>query len=386
MVKQLYTTYDDVQIQPRGFFSTDFVASRILGVHCKLRCLWAPTRKTGTIRKVNAPREDSSSTFEEQAESMSTCCISRQIVRFASFLVAAAIVAGWSSVGAEAAEAEVWLISTRSAPRNVARDAADSRIGFWRLTDNTWTASDRGAFHSAGRADVPTLFLIHGNRAEANDAVQMGCSVRRQIERSSSERPFRLVIWSWPSEQVCGGVRADVQLKAHYSDVQAFYLAECLREVTADQPVTLAGYSFGARVITGALELLAGGRVGRYRLAGPVVTREAPWRAVLIAAALDAHWLSPGQRNGRATGQVDRMLITSNAADRVMRLYPRMYGRRGPDALGYYAAGYSLAPADRGKIRRLDVSCSAGSQHGWWSYWRSASLRAALTEYAIGKP
>ncbi len=318
---------------------------------------------------------------------MSTYRIHRQIVRFTLFLVVVAIVAaGWSPVGAEAAEAEVWLISTRSAPRCAAKDAADSRIGFWHLMDNAWTASDRGAFHSAGRADVPTIFLIHGNRAEANDAVQIGCSVRRQIKRPGSERSFRLVIWSWPSEQVCGGMRADVQLKAHYSDVQAFYLAECLREVTADQPVTLAGYSFGARIITGALELLAGGRVSRYRLAGPVVPHEAPWRAVLIAAALDSHWLSPGQRNGRATGQVDRMLITSNAADRVMRLYPRMYGRRGPEALGYRAAGYSLTPADCGKIRRLDVTCPVGAQHGWWSYWRSASLRTALTEYAIGEP
>ncbi|MDZ7615718.1 MAG: hypothetical protein U1E05_01865 [Patescibacteria group bacterium] len=317
---------------------------------------------------------------------MLKCYARRKAMASMLFMVVATVFLGWATARTEAAEVEVWLVSTRSAPRASAADAADERIGFRRLSDNRWTPSDRGEFHAAGHPGAPTLFLVHGNRTAAGDAIQMGTALRRQLERTASDQPFRLVIWSWPSEQVCGGARADVQLKAQYSDVQAYYLAECLREMPPEQPVTLAGYSFGARVITGALELLAGGRVGRYQLNGPAQDRKAPWRAVLIAAALDAHWLSRGHRNGQAMGQVDRMLITANPADRVMRLYPRMYGRRGPDALGYCAAGYSLSPADRAKVRCLDLSCSVGREHGWWSYWRSASLRATLAEYTFGTP
>lgn len=287
---------------------------------------------------------------------------------------------------AELPERQVWLVSTRAAPRSSAPDPADTRIRFWRLEANAWAPSDRESFHAAGRPEVPTVFLIHGNRAAANDAVQIGSSFQQHWTRVRRDQPFRLVIWSWPSEQICGSVRADVQLKAHYSDIQAVYLAECLREMDSDLPVTFVGYSFGARVITGALELVGGGRIGRYTLAEPAAPREAPWQAVLIAAALDAHWLSPGARNGRAVGQLDRLLITANPADRVMRLYPRMYGRRGPDALGYTGSGYRLATADHGKVRRLDVSCQVGREHGWWSYWRSGSLRAAVAEYAIGAP
>ncbi len=291
-----------------------------------------------------------------------------------------------TSAHADPTEAQVWLISTRAAPRSAATSATDARIRFWRMDGRAWTPADRKAFHAAGRPGVPTVFVVHGNRTGPNAAIQVGDSVSHLLRRAGSGRPFRLAIWSWPSEQVCRGARPDVRLKAHYSDIQAFYLAGCLRELGTDQPVTLVGYSFGARTITGALELAAGGRVGRYRLAEPVPPPEAPWQAVLIAAALDAHWLSPGQRHGRALGYLDRLLVTSNPADRVMRLYPRMDGRRGPNALGYYGLGYSLAPADRSKVRGLDVSCSVGVQHGWWSYWRSGALRAVLAQYALEVP
>ncbi|MFW5693077.1 MAG: hypothetical protein ACOCWL_02575 [Thermoguttaceae bacterium] len=302
------------------------------------------------------------------------------------FLATCILLLTCTSARAESADRQVWLISTRAAPRSSAPDPAHARIGFWQLKQNAWAPSDREAFHASGRADVPTVFLVHGNRAGANDAVRIGSSFRQYLVRSRRNQPFRLVIWSWPSEQVCGRVRADVQLKAHYSDIQAVYLAECLREMPSDQPVTFVGYSFGARVITGALELVGGGRVGRYRLPESPAPHETPWQAVLIAAALDAHWLSPGARNGRAVGQLDRMLIVANPADRVMRFYPRMYGRRGPAALGYLGSGFRLAPADWGKVRRLDVSCQVGKEHGWWSYWRSASLRAALAKYALDTP
>ncbi len=295
------------------------------------------------------------------------------------------LVAG-ASARAEPPTAEVWLIDTRAAARGTASNAADSRLRFWHLADGAWAPASREAFQAGANPDIPTVFLVHGNRFGPNDAIEAGCSVYRHLRCASPDRPFRLAIWSWPSEQMCRRVRADVQLKAHYSDVQAIYLAECLRELAADTPVTLVGYSFGARIITGALELLGGGRVGRYHLAKPVPTREAPWRAVLIAAALDAHWLSPGQRHGRALGRLDQALVTLNPADRVMRLYPRMYGRRGPQALGQFASGYATTRADQGKIQRLNVSCPVGAEHGWWSYWRSGSLRAALVKYALESP
>jgi len=283
-------------------------------------------------------------------------------------------------------QTEVWLISTRAAPRSAASRADDPRIQYWRMEKNAWSPADAGMFQAIGHPEVPATFVVHGNRAGPDEAIQVGCSVHRHLKGVQPDHPFRFAIWSWPSEQRCRGVRADVQLKAHYSDVQALYLAECLRNVSPDQPVTLVGYSFGERIVTGALELLAGGRVGGYRLGKPVVPRNAPWRAVLIAAALDAHWLLPGQRHGRALGQLDQMLVTVNPCDRVMRLYPRMYGRRGPEALGYFGMGCLPARSDRGKLEQLDVSCAVGTEHGWWSYWRSTSLRAAIASYSLQSP
>ena len=67
--------------------------------------------------------------------------------------------------------------------------------------------------------------------------------------------------WSWPADRVCRHNRPDIQLKAAYCDAESYYLAAWLRGVQRDGKVSLVGHSFGPRIITGALHLLAGGQL-----------------------------------------------------------------------------------------------------------------------------
>jgi len=307
-------------------------------------------------------------------------------VSFAVVFFAAVLTADRSAT-ADDASGQVWLINTRCAPRSGRLDWASESITYRRLqADRRWLPADGDELFLGGDRPVPTTIFIHGNRTSGSQAVSDGMRIYRRIQREVPERPFRLVIWSWPSERVRGGIRRDIRVKASQSDAQGYYLAECLRRVSPNVPVSLIGYSFGARVITSALHLLAGGQVAGRRLPDDVgrelpAPEQAPLRrAILVAAAVDADWLLPGRRNGLALSQVDRLLITKNGRDPVLRWYPLTCGRRGPEALGF--AGLAGCWLDE-RIELLNVSCSVGRFHDWARYLTSMGLRRRLAWYTF---
>ena len=104
---------------------------------------------------------------------------------------------------------------------------------------------------------------------------------------------------------------------------------------------------------------------------------------MLLAAANDADWLLPGHRDGRALALVERMLVTINAADRVLKHYPRLYGRGGPEAMG--ATGAYCDPQSGGcdKIEEIDVACSVGRPHDWNRYVAAPELIERLGWYTF---
>src|SRR5436305_10614317 len=61
-------------------------------------------------------------------------------------------------------------------------------------------------------------------------------------------------------------------------------------------------------------------------------------RAVLIAAAVDHHWLNPGERYGQALVVPERVLLMRNSRDATLGIYPLRKGV-GPRALGQYGLG-----------------------------------------------
>jgi hypothetical protein len=289
---------------------------------------------------------------------------------------------------AQAAEnpRQLWLISTRSAPLCGNLDAGQKSICYWSYSDDgQWLPADEQSFRQSDDPAVPTTIVIHGNRDDADDAVQFAWPVYCHILQIAADKPFRLVIWSWPSEKMCRRNRADVQLKMCYADSQAYYLAICIRHMRGDVPLCLIGYSLGAPVATGSLHLLAGGSVACRTLpAGDSPDqpskRPAPIRAVLFAAAEDADSLSCNGVHCLALSQAEKMLVTRNCCDRVLKFYPRLYGRGGPEALGF------TGPAVCGqydKIELLDVCCMVGNGHKWMYYAGSQSVLQSIDPYVL---
>ncbi len=269
--------------------------------------------------------------------------------------------------------AQVWLLSTRDAPLCGDLEAGRSAIQYWRLDqDQAWQAADAAAFHRGDQRAMPTTVFIHGNRIDPDTAVEQGWTLVPRMDEEAAGRPFRLVIWSWPSERAERGVRPERLAEGRFQRRPELLSGSISRRFPARRAGEPGRLQSGARVATGAMELLAGGSIADRRLPAEVVVRRAgqhprPFRVVLMAAACDADWLLPGHRDGQALSLVDRMLVTIDARDPAMKWYPRLYGRGGPEALGCAGPCCLPQPDSCGKIELIDVSCSV-RRHDWDLY------------------
>jgi len=286
-------------------------------------------------------------------------------------------------VGFAADTAELWLLSTREAC-NAASTDINSTFRYRRLTaDNQWQSTAADEFFSTD-ATKPLVVFIHGNDTGSTEAVSKGQYVYDVIRCAIGEQPIRFVIWSWPAERVCRRRRPDLQLKLWRCNEESFRLACWLDRIDPATPICLIGHSFGPRIITGAMHLLGGGKLNGRKLPEETV---AAWssvgrrgvRAVLLAAAGDAGSLAPHGAHGCALKMLDRTLITQNPCDRVLRFYPRLYGRRGPPALGFVGPCGVEEYAE--KLLVVDVRCTVGKQHDWRAYCTAENVRSHWWEF-----
>jgi len=289
-------------------------------------------------------------------------------------------------VRAEDAAEDVWLVSTREISHCLAWDAIREHIRYWRSEgDCGWRESDARDFHAEFNPDRPTIVFIHGNQTDAGAAAAKGRFAHRILRDAAAGCPFRFVIWSWPADRVCRRNRPDVQIKADASDEESVRLAAWLDGLRPAQRVCLIGHSFGPRIIAGALHLLAGGTAAGTTLPAETVAawrdgRKHAVRAVLLAAAIDADWLAPHGQAGRALPLLDRAIATRNACDRALRWYPRLYGRGGPEALGF-CGPCGLADFDR--LAVVDVSATVGRTHDVLCYLSAPNLRGLWAQAAF---
>jgi hypothetical protein len=298
--------------------------------------------------------------------------------------VLTALVLSTAALAADSA-GQIWIISTREAScSGMPQDAAEA-MQYWRLGDGCgWAAADAREF-TEDTSGMPIVVFIHGNGTNADRAVVKGMYVHRTISCAVGDRPFRFVIWSWFSDRVCRRARPDVQVKAAYSDEEGYYLAHWLASLPSEAKICLVGHSFGPRVINSAMHVLAGGEVAGQRL--PENTMVA-WhakkpntiRAVMLATADDCDAMAPSGRHCLALSMLDEVLVTCNCRDRMLRYYPRLYGRGGPDAMGF------VGPCGIGNAENVsvvDVSCTVGKPHDYRCYCSASNVSCQWSHYTF---
>lgn len=288
------------------------------------------------------------------------------------------------SVPARRSVPSLWLVSTRSTSYCSPTDKQTDRLKYWRRDAACkWQSSNLPELLATDDLQVTTLVYVHENRVTRYESFRRAVVLQAKLSRAvPPDRPFRLIVISWPADRIGWRPRPDIQAKAQRSEAHGYYLAWLLDQMNPQIPIGLFGNSFGPRMITTALHYLGGGSIHGRRLSSRVHPDRRPFRVALMAAALDAHWLYPGQRYGRALTQVDHMLVTKNPCDEVLRWYPRIYGRAGPHALGYVGVPReSRLKTHREKVIEWNVSGYVGSTHSWTTYEGSPSLLAKIVPH-----
>jgi hypothetical protein len=299
-----------------------------------------------------------------------------------------ATVAGTVFVGGVRLQDEVAVVNVRNLCGVCDTAAIRSGVRFENyavhdeLGRRRWQPSDLDSFVSFDPS-VRTIFFVHGNQITSGDAKCEGLEVyRRLLHTEPDAQRIRFVIFSWPSAKVPGLLR-DFREKAARTGPAGCQLAWLLDQMPAQTPVSLVGFSYGARIITGGLHMLAGGTLGGAGLAERANPGRTAVNAVLLSAAMHAHWLGEGQFHGLAMSQVDQMFLINSCQDRAMRYYhlsatggrPQALGLRGPTRLNAEQAA---------KVRQRDISRYTGSGHDLYQYISAPGATAQIWDYLTG--
>jgi hypothetical protein len=282
---------------------------------------------------------------------------------------------------------QIWLVSTRAFPCGDPR-AHVQAMSYEQYVGARWQASNLAALQASSDPGVATIIHVHGNRYDLHLARQEGFQTyRKLVSCLSCDQPVRFIIFVWPSDRI-GKQLEDVRLKLARTIPNAYYLAWLLDQLGTASPTSLLGHSYGARIITGALHLLGGGTLNGWQLTERAHAQRAQYRAVLVAAAVDSHWLMPGHRHGNAMSQISHLTLIYNSCDRVLERYRFVYWRRsGAQALGYIGfVGRSRLGADAAKITQIDACCYVGKYHSWEHYLPMSSLMARIRTQLLAAP
>lgn len=278
----------------------------------------------------------------------------------------------------------VWLVSTRHLGCAGCQPHCP-RLKVWhRQSGFGWTASTTESFVAADDPATITVFYVHGNRVDNASAMANGVTIyHRLARRADEETQLRFVIWSWPSDRMIGPLR-DARAKAQRTDSESYYLGCLLLQLDPRLRVSLVGHSFGVRIVTGSLHLLAGGSVAGRVLPVGGGDAMARVRVVGVAGALDNDWLLPGHRHGRAVSLIDQLLVVYNPCDAVLKRYRLISQCRSHEALGYTGLVCSEYLGEgKERIEQINASPWVGKTHSIEAHSRSAVLLNEIRRVAF---
>ncbi len=274
---------------------------------------------------------------------------------------------------------QIWLVSTRHLG---CWTGIIPTYQIWRYEKGTWQPKTEAEFFAEDSAELLTPLYVHGNRIDASLAASYGLSFYFElVGKLDFEPPARFVIWSWPADQIKGPLN-DVRTKAARCDYEAYYLGCFLARMKPEVCCGVLGYSFGARIVSGAMHLVGGGAIfGQTVPPGP----RPQFRAALWAAAEHNHWYLAGQFHSEALAAADAWYVTINYCDPVLARYEHIDKCSCPVAVGYAGIyGRNLLPAGvNARIEEVNVSNIVDGEHHWRPYLYSLYIQNRTRDYLM---
>lgn len=290
------------------------------------------------------------------------------------FLLAAAACAG-------AAECyrpgdRVLLVSTRPVGCSTDPDRLAEGTFAAEHADGCWHTTPLDSLIGSLDPTLPIVFYVHGNQIEADHARRRGRDVHRQLVCcATDDRPIQFVIFSWCSGKV-PGILKDFRVKAARTRPVGGQFAWLLDRMPPGARLGVLGYSYGARVSSGAAHLLAGGSLSGLSLERRENPDSIRLRAVFMAAAYDACWNAPRRYHGHALDSIETLLSTVDPRDPAMKFFKWVPKLDDPPAMGGVGPkGLNRSQASR--VRLMTVTSSVGKSHDLYDYLAAPGLMRA---------
>jgi len=264
----------------------------------------------------------------------------------------------------------IWLIDTRSSLSSECEDCKLREVSVCEVATESSPQLTPSQLATQFSPQRTLLFFVHGNRIPPERAVERGLAVHQMLVKDSPA-PFDLVLWSWPSAKIRRPL-IDVREKAARTQREACLLSKFISTVDSRVRLRMIGYSFGSRIITGAL----------HRLHRKKEKVQRDIRGVLLAAALSHDWLEPKRQHAGAMHQLDRMLLFVNPCDPVLRRFRVISGRG-------YALGYVGLPSDTKlgpllkKVQSHDVQNEVGRSHSLLRYLDAPGITQLIRSHVF---
>ena len=276
---------------------------------------------------------------------------------------------------------ELWYASTRHLELSDLDPLSLPRLQVLRHSNGIWGESSIETLVGDSDPAKTTLFYFHGNRVPVEYAIEGGSLIYQQVRDAISwETPIRFVIWSWPSDRICGQLR-DFRVKAVRTDVDALFLAGVLSRMPRQVPVSILAYSFGARIVTGGLHLTGGGELLGKKLGHENPGSIHPVRTVLFAGAVHQDWLYSGGKQSRACSQMNKLLVLYNSLDPLLMHYRYLEKHSRPAALGFAGLEQGRLADQSVVFHQRDVRDQVGLSHSESRYFASIELVRQLSRY-----
>jgi len=294
----------------------------------------------------------------------------------------------------EVVQSEIFEISTRHLCDHIHSinfDQPSVEVNRWSGTQ--WLRSDIETVLPSASTGLLTIIYVHGNFMERNNALERVRIVDQHL-KSQADRPYRLIMLSWPSQRDRKPFR-DVVTNAESAECQSLYVAWMLQRLRQEPQVSLLGFSFGAQAVTGGLHLDSGGVIPGYATApSPRCDASISYRLGLVAPALDRNWIERNGRHNFALSHVESMINLYNSRDPILRRFRFIDRLSRPIAAGFAGFTGIAAIADpratsplagQSRVRQFDCGSVIGTTHSEKSYYCECPYFRAMVKHLLWK-
>lgn len=260
------------------------------------------------------------------------------------------------------ADQRYWVVSARHCDYSLHADAPCCALQYFEGCSGRITRQvSLEQFCASLNPGVPICLQIHGSFAEFDGGYANSTS--RWLKNAAHGQPFEMVFLTWPSDRMVVIPMVDIGILGRRASKTGFFAADLINHLPPESPVCVVGHSHGARVASSALHLLGGGTVNGRRYGQPVVPRQL--RTVLLAAAIDHHWLNPGERFGNALCATESLINVRNHRDCALKIYclRKPFGRKALAISGFTQSDRNAMGWRNGRLKEVDVSRQLGLGH-----------------------